>query len=720
MKKLLSAVTSFAMSASLMTSAFAPSVYVSAAGSVPVAQPNVSMGEVLDVSAKTADGEHTPESEFTPVDDFIIDLNNGGAGYTFTIDELKEKNTFNISAVVQDMGSHKSAKLIAKPGTAPDGFTIVARTTNYAYNNAVWELNGETYYCNTMNADGDSDVIGSEKPVMAFQVTVDVDAVKPGTYTYNFARFDVAEDGTGQKEISPLVIPAVITIEGDEPEVVTTTTTEEPTVVTTTTTEQVKPVEGAVTWDILEVEATQGETVEVPVQVKNGSLEVAGAQFGVDAKSPVEFAGISGKSDAYKSDIVNSHDNTEFAFGEGVGKGVTANIGDNVFVLTYNVPADCPAGEYPVEWASNAFISDTNGNDITSKVTLDNGKIIVKAKDTPAAEGAAEWVIPDVTAKPGETVKMDVTVKNSTVPVAGAQFTIDNDAQVTYDSISADSAAYKSAIIHNNTNKEFAFGEGVGKGVTANNGDTVFTLTYQVPAGCPAGTYPVTWGKNAFISDTNGNDITSQVTLTNGSITVENDVTKASGEVEWIIPTVTAKAGDTVTMDVTVKGGALAVAGAQFAIENDAKVTYDSISSNSTAYKSAIVHNNGTQEFAFGEGVGKGVAANENDVVFTLTYKVPADCPAGTYPVTWGENAFISDTNGLDVTSQVKLTDGAIVIEAVTTTTTTTEAPAEGEVEWVIPTVTAKAGDTVTMDVTVKGGSLAVAGAQFSIEMMHK
>lgn len=201
-------------------------------------------GSVTPTPSTDPTPAHAEESEFTPVDDFIIDLNNGGAGYTFTLDELKEKNTFNISATVKDMGSHKSAKLIAKPGKAPDGFTITPRTTNYAYNNAVWELNGETYYCNTMNADGDSDVIGSDKPIMAFQAAVDVDTVKPGVYTYTFARFDVAEDGTGQKEISPLVIPAVITIVGDETPVETTTTVTTGAPVQTTTTTTATPSQG--------------------------------------------------------------------------------------------------------------------------------------------------------------------------------------------------------------------------------------------------------------------------------------------------------------------------------------------------------------------------------------------------------------------------------------------------------------------------------------------
>ena len=51
MKKLLSAVTSAAMSLSLIGSAFASTLTVSAAGSIPVVQPNVSIGTEADVSA---------------------------------------------------------------------------------------------------------------------------------------------------------------------------------------------------------------------------------------------------------------------------------------------------------------------------------------------------------------------------------------------------------------------------------------------------------------------------------------------------------------------------------------------------------------------------------------------------------------------------------------------------------------------------------------------
>lgn len=188
---------------------------------------------------------HTPESEFDPVEDFIVDLNNGGEGYKFTLDEIKAKPTFEIPVKISQLGDHKTAKLIAKLGTNPAGITVTSEDNyNYAFEPAGWELNGETYYCTTLLTTGDpaaeSDLDLSSE-ILILKATVDTNAIKEGTYTYTFARFDVAEDGTGKKEISPLVIPAVITIgEGgdvvQETTTTTTTTTSGGNVTTTTTT----------------------------------------------------------------------------------------------------------------------------------------------------------------------------------------------------------------------------------------------------------------------------------------------------------------------------------------------------------------------------------------------------------------------------------------------------------------------------------------------------
>ncbi|MBR1592779.1 MAG: dockerin type I repeat-containing protein [Ruminococcus sp.] len=166
------------------------------------------------------------DSKGTPVSDFVVDMNNNGAGYTFTLDELKAKNTFTIPVYVTEMGSHTAAVLIAELPEAPAGFTVDSDLTNYAFNEKAWQDTEGTWYCYTMNGAEPVESLSSEDEILLLEVTVDTATVKPGEYTYTFKRFDVAEDGSGQKEIAPAVIPAVITItDGDTPvEPVTTTT----------------------------------------------------------------------------------------------------------------------------------------------------------------------------------------------------------------------------------------------------------------------------------------------------------------------------------------------------------------------------------------------------------------------------------------------------------------------------------------------------------------
>ena len=188
---------------------------------------------------------HSPESEFTPVDDFVVDMNNGGAGYKFTLDEIKANPTFDIPVKISQLGNHKTSKLIAKLGENPAGITVTSDDNyNYAFEPAGWELNGETYYCTTLQTSGDpadADSLDLDSEILILTATVDTNTIKAGTYTYSFARFDVAEDGTGKNEISPLVIPAVIEItDGDTPVETTTaapvTTTAAPVATTTAAT----------------------------------------------------------------------------------------------------------------------------------------------------------------------------------------------------------------------------------------------------------------------------------------------------------------------------------------------------------------------------------------------------------------------------------------------------------------------------------------------------
>ncbi|MBO5104662.1 MAG: hypothetical protein J6B74_06355 [Ruminococcus sp.] len=96
MKKLLSAVTSLVMAATFVSSAFTSSLVVSAAGSVPAVQPNVSMGGVKDVTAnKNASNA-----------DFIVDLVNpedengywhANAGENVNVDAHIKTNTSGLT-----------------------------------------------------------------------------------------------------------------------------------------------------------------------------------------------------------------------------------------------------------------------------------------------------------------------------------------------------------------------------------------------------------------------------------------------------------------------------------------------------------------------------------------------------------------------------------------------------------------------------------------------
>jgi hypothetical protein len=166
------------------------------------------------------------------------------------------------------MGSHSAAMLIAKPGTNPAGIEVsFSDESCYALEPKVWEDKGGTFYCNVLQDTGapsSASDFDLGEAVISLDVAVDASTIKPGTYTYTFARFDVSEDGSGSKEVSPLVIPAVITItDGDSTEtdvpVTTTTTTQAPVVQTTTTTKADTP-----TTTTTQASSDGGTTTAVP------------------------------------------------------------------------------------------------------------------------------------------------------------------------------------------------------------------------------------------------------------------------------------------------------------------------------------------------------------------------------------------------------------------------------------------------------------------------
>ena len=614
---------------------------------------------------------------------------------------------------------------------------------------------------------------GSGAPIVpattdaVFILNVDVPAgTAAGDYKIGFGnKVEVIKDNTNAL-YSYTTKNGVITVEGNTSTVSsssttsttskegnTTTSTKENGNTTTSTTVKADPVNGAAEWVIPKVTAAPGETVKMDIVVKDSAIEVAGAQFNIKPNTTIGN-GKSTSGNAYDT-IVPNDTEQYYAFGQQIGKGVKAADNAVIISMSYTVPTGTAEGVYPITWA-NAKIFDTNGNNITDKIKLTDGSITVTAPVT----GEAEWVIPKVTATPGETVKMDVIVKNSAIEVAGAQFNIKPNSTIG-NGKSTSGNAYDT-IVPNDSEQYYAFGQQIGKGVKAADNAVIITMSYTVPTGTAAGEYPITWD-NVKIFDTNGNNITDKIKLTDGSITIE-DQPVVDGKIKWVIPTVYAKPGDTVNMDVTVSGtDAVPVAGAQFNVKGADGITYTSIAG--SPYGAAIVNNDGEQYFAFARANGDGTAAANGDKIFTISFKVPDDA-SGEYPVTWA-NAKIFDTNGKSVNDNIELVNGAIIISETTptsssssdtTTTTTTTKPnevtdttssvtestttsissvstttssvditpgptttqkiPEGHIAWKADTVTAVPGSSVKLNIEIvdtNGSKLPIAGGYFTV-----
>ena len=479
-----------------------------------------------------------------------------------------------------------------------------------------------------------------------------------------------------------------------------TTTASKP--IATVTTVKADPVSGSADWVIPKMKAAPGEQVVMDVIVKNSDIEVSGAQFNITADKAIG-AGKSTSGKAYEVIVPNDKEQL-YAFGQDKGKGVKADDNAVIITMTYTVPANTAKGVYPVKW-SNAFITDTNGNDITSKINLVDGEIEVT--EAPEVEGEIQWVLDNKTAKPGDTVVINAVVDNGSgkgIDVAGAQFIVNAESPIGYVS-AADGDAYKSAFIKNNDEHFFAFGQDIGKGETAADGKTVISITYKVPEDCKDGVYPIKWS-NAFITDTNGNSLNSNVKLVDGSITV-GKIPENTDTIKWVIPKVNANPGDTVKMDVKVDGtGKVNVSGAQFIIKNADGVTY--VDADGTPYGSDLVKNNTEKYFAFARAIGDPFAASNGDVIFTLTYQVPEDA-SGEYPITWSD-AGIFDTNGSSILKNIDLVDGAIIVTApITSSTSATESTSAKGDETTSTSVTSvtesipKADDSTTSTTATNG-----------------
>ena len=697
MKKLLSAVTSVAMSVSLMAGAFASSV--SAAGSISAEQPNISMGEVLDVSAKTFAADGTVEWKIPTV--------TAAPGQTVTMPIVALGSSLEVS------GGQFTIK-----AAAPIKFDSIVTGNAYGYNIA---SNADE---NTFLFSGVKGKVAAENSVVGtLKFTIPADCAE-GKYDVKWSEGTASAPKGVNVTDKVKFTDGAINVKKDAEE-------------------------GTIEWVLDDVTAEPGEKVTLKAYVNNSegsAIGVAGGQFVINADSPLKFDSVK-DGGAYDAEIEVNKEGAQpaFLFSKFAKDGVVAADKAEIMTLTYVVPTDCAEGKYNVKWAEQT-VSNGKAKNITSKVTFKDGSITVKKA---SADGKIKWVLGNETAAPGDTVELSAVVDSAdaAVAIAGAQFAIASETDsIKLSSYSEKSEAYDAAISANIGKGILMFGKPGTAAVAAADGKTVVKLSFKVDDNCKEGTYKIKWADQS-ISNALSENITSKVQFVDGSITVASNAQKA---ITWDIEDVTVEPGTkSAALKVTVKGTSdLAIAGGQFGISAKSPITLNKIEG--TPYGAELSKNAEQNVYLFAKTTGKAEA--DGTVIMTLTFDIPENCAAGTYAVEWKDTT-VSAEKGVNVTSKVKFENGSITIGGTTTssttsvtttstttndgnptttttlsgesndpeTTTTTEPiviPEDKAIAWIVGNAAGYAGDEVTIKVTVydpNKSALAISGAMFDM-----
>ena len=174
MKKLLSAVTSILMTSSFVTSAFASSFNVSAAGGVSAVQPNVSMEEIIDGAA----------NKNAVQNDFVVT----GTKVTY---EAGKKPVIDFKV---ESNGHLGAMMGFEIADLPAGIEATVDPFCYAFDDMpAWEQLGEQWATKCMDpASQDPRAFIDGESIVCLELTVPAD-IKDGTYDITFDYFHVCE-----------------------------------------------------------------------------------------------------------------------------------------------------------------------------------------------------------------------------------------------------------------------------------------------------------------------------------------------------------------------------------------------------------------------------------------------------------------------------------------------------------------------------------------------
>ena len=629
----------------------------------------------------------------------------------------------SFASSVDDFGdymAHGSWQVMTEPEQIPYG------TENY-YVGCAWTNGGKDYKWTGAKS--------TDYPMFAFDVILPK-GLEAGTYTIEYCNVDsdpsdrvnpvciIETDSryANYGDLSNLKLTELeIVVEGSGNTTTTssTTTTTTTSSKTTTSTSTTQPVgDENLIIDFGSYTANAGDKVVVKPTIKNngGSFPIAGIDVDFSIDDPLTITAIGGSSAAFGGASVTSNlDQYKASITplDGSGDPTAAADGEALFQLMVQIPANCPDGTYEIGFGSKVDIfkegkssDEWTYQEIKGIITVGNGGTTPGSSSTTTTTttstpvGDANLIIDfgSYTAEAGDKVVVKPTIKNNggTFPIAGidVEFAIDDPLAIT--AIGGASAAFGGASVTSNLDQYKASItplDGSGDPTAAADGEALFQLMVQIPANCPDGTYEIGFGSKVDIfkegkssDEWTYQEIKGIITVGNGGTTPGSSSTTTTtttstpvGDANLIIDfgSYTAEAGDKVVVKPTIKnnGGTFPIAGidVEFAIDDPLAIT--AIGGASAAFGGASVTSNLDQYKASItplDGSGDPTAAADGEALFQLMVQIPANCPAGTYEIGFGDKVDIfKEGKSSDEWSYQEIV-GTITVGGTTTTTTTT------------------------------------------------
>ena len=601
MRKLISAVTSLAMAATMVsviaptaasaaetkgfairTFAEADSPYAASGSTVKISSEDVAKGDVV-VPCAVYLNEATPTSQTYSVQLTVKDTNEAAKNIKFDYKSFKKgyfssEKTYTFGGVTghtkqpltfagkwstdeADMDGDQSTYFIAHGEHSPtcaEG-QRTAGTSNW-YMGYVWTCGGFDYEW----IGGKSDA----HPMFVFDVTIpkgtpdgdyelvycDYNTDKTGS-SYNPSCVIETKEGRCTSKDNTLNLETMkITVGGGSPDPVTTTTTA-PTPITTTTT--TKPIQdpdpqpsGDISFDFGKWEAKPGDEVKVPVKLNANGNRIISMDVVFKQDSPITMTAIGDTSTCLdRATITKSLDlpGLNFISKDENGDGIIADNGGTVFTLTYHVPENATPGEYKIGFADKAEVFKDNtawtydvssvngvikvsggGTDVTTTTKDDPIVTTTTTKtDDPQPAGDITFDFGKWDAMPGDDVKVPVKLNANGNRIISMDVVFAQDSPITMTAIGDTSTCLDRATITKSLDLpglNFISKDENGDGIIADNGGTVFTLTYHVPENATPGEYKIGFADKAEVFKDN-TAWTYKVSAINGVITVGGGTT---------------------------------------------------------------------------------------------------------------------------------------------------------------------------------------------------